>query len=167
MIDLFSDFSHDTINVFIGLGVVISALYYSVLEVLSRLLILLSKDGISVLLKGRYKELLYFLKVERTKGLNTKFRDSMRAIFILLFGVFLVLLNYVFVNGTLRIYLIISIIWGVCFSKIIIASKVFLIAINLFFHFLVLVLFVLFYPIKLIYRIMTKKRLQNYRTPPI
>ena len=159
MINLFSDFHLDTVNIFIGLGVVTSALYYSALEVLSRLSILLSKDGINALVEGRYTEWFNFLKVERKIRLDTKFRDLIRAIFILFPGVF--------VNGTLRIYLIISIILGVCFSKIIIASKICSIAIDLFFHFLVLILFVLFFPIKTIYRIMTKKRSQNYSTPPI
>ena len=167
MINLFSDFHLDTVNIFIGLGVVTSALSYSALEVLSRLSILLSKDGINALVEGRYTEWFNFLKVKRKIRLDTKFRDLIRAIFILFPGVFLILLNYVFVNGTLRIYLIISIILGVCFSKIIIASKICSIAIDLFFHFLVLILFVLFSPIRTIYRIMTKKRSQNYSTPPI
>ena len=167
MIDLFSDFSLDTVNIFIGLGVVTSTLHYFALEVLSRLSILLSKDGISTLVKGCFKEWSTFLKANRIITLNSKLRDFIRAIFILISGVYLVLLNYIFVNSALRIYLIISILIGLYLSKIMITGKIFSIPIDLLFRFFVLIIFLTFYPIKLIHRIITKKRLQNYSTPPI
>ena len=167
MIDLYTDFSLDTVNTFFVFGAMLGAIYYFILEVLLRLSILFSKNGLSTLIKGRYKEFSTLIKMRGALNLNIKLHDLVHAIFIFISGSFLVLLNYVFVNGTLRIYLIICILGGIYFSKIITKSKIYSIVLNLFFSFSGLILFVLFYPIKLIYRIITKKAVENYSTPLI
>lgn len=167
MIGLFTDYSLDTVNTFLVSGAILGALYYSALAILSRLSILLSRDGIITLVKCSYKEFNAFVKNKKSLKLNVKLFDLIRAMFIFFIGVFFLLLNYVFVNGTLRIYLIISLTLGIYLSKIISGSKIYLVAIDQVFHFCELLIFVFFYPIKLFYRILTKKRAKNYSTPPI
>ena len=167
MINLFTDFPLDTVNVFFIFGAISGALYYSAFAVFSCLSALLSKEGINTLVKGRYKELICLLKTTKTLDNTTKFCDFIRSIFIFLIGVFLVILNYVFVNGIARIYLIIFLLLGVCLLKIIVRSKIYSVAIDLILSFAAFFLFAFFYPTKLIYRILTKKRMQNYSTPPI
>lgn len=167
MINLLANFPLDTVNTFFIFGVISGVLYYCTSALLSRVSALLSRDGANTLLKGCYKDLSVFFKERKALTINNKLRDLIRAIFMLIVGFFLVLLNFVFTNGTLRIYLIIFFLVGLYSSKIIIGTKIFSVAIDLVFRFFALFLFVLFYPTRFFYRILTKKRMQNYSTPPI
>ena len=159
MISLFTDFPLDIVNTFFIFGVISGALYYSTFAVLSCLSALLFRDVINTLVKGRYEDLMCLLKTRKSLNPNTKFCDLVRAIFIFLIGVFLVILNYVFANGIVRIYLIIFTLLGICLPKMIVRSKIYSVAIDLILSFATFFLFALFYPTRLIYRIITKKRI--------
>lgn len=157
MIDLFTEITSNSVIIFFSFGVVAGILYYTVLGTLFCLSLLLSKKTIQVLIKGNLRELAVFSKAASEIICGTKLCDLIRAFFISIFGSILVFLNFVFVDGILRIYTILFLLLGVTFSKIIANSKMFSIIFGLALYFLETLLFTFFIPIRLTYYILTKK----------
>ena len=157
MIDLFTEIALDSIIIFFAFGTVAGVLYYAVMVALYHLSLLLSKETMRVLVTGRFRDLATLLKPESEANFQIKLCDSIRAFFVLIFGFALIFLNFVFVNGILRIYAILFLFLGIVFSKIIVKSKMFSIIFSLTLYFLETLLFTFFLPIRLTYCILTKK----------
>ena len=167
MIYPFTKISFETIVAFFVFGVISGTLYYTVLTAWFHFSSLLSKEGLRVFFNGRLRELTAVFKSKTTSEFQGRFSDIIRAAFILTLGVFLVFLNYALVDGIPRIYTIISMLSGLYFAGMIIKNKIGSSAFSSLFYLLALYIFVLFYPIKLIYCIITKKRSKNYSIPTI
>ena len=157
MIDLFTEIALDSIIIFFAFGTVAGVLYYAVMVALYHLSLLLSKETMRVLVTGRFRDLATLLKPESEANFEIELCDSIRAFFVLIFGFALIFLNFVFLDGILRIYTILFLFLGIVFSKIIAKSKMFSIIFGLTLYFLETLLFTVFLPIRLTYCILTKK----------
>ena len=157
MIDLFTEIALDSIIIFFAFGTVAGVLYYAVMVALYHLSLLLSKETMRVLVTGRFRDLATLLKPKSEANFEIKLCDSIRAFFVLIFGFALIFLNFVFLDGILRIYTILFLFLGIVFSKIIAKSKMFSIIFGLTLYFLETLLFTVFLPIRLTYCILTKK----------
>ena len=157
MIELFTEITLDSIIVFFAFGMVAGIFYYAIVRALSRLSIFLSKETMRVLLKGQFRELTSLFKQESETNFGIKFCDLIRAFFVLISGFIFIFINFVFIDGITRIYTILFLFFGVCFSKIIVKSKMFSIIFDFFFYFFKVLSFALFLPIKFAYCILTKK----------
>ena len=167
MTPLFAKITFKTIVSFFTVGFICGALYYTFLLCLTCLSTFFSKDVVCSLLKCRYREIRALLKAENTSDFVISSHDVIRAVFILVLGIFLIFVNYALVDGIPRIYTIVSLLFGLCLAKVILKSTPIYLSFRLLFRILLLFLFLLLYPIKLIYRIITKKRTKNYSNPTI
>lgn len=166
MIELFTKITLQTVSIFSLLGIISGIMYYSTLLTRSRLLILLSSKGRQVLFKGKLRDLIMFSKTIKLKP-EIKFCDSICSFFVLTFGVLFVFVNYVFLDGIVRIYTILFWSLGVYLSNKIVKSKLYSFIFISISRIIEILFLALIHLLKLPCCIITKKYLKKYSIPTI
>ena len=158
MIKLITEITTKTLIDFFTFGFIYSFLYFAFSTIVSIFATIFSYRSIMEILKVRIKDFKLFTKQLYNTDTSPQSSDTLRGLFIFVLGIFLMLMNFALNDGIPRMYAIFSTLLGIYFTKLLFDSYLGKRMRYLFYQSIFLIVFVILFPMRLVYRIISQKR---------